>query len=346
MGSCDSLRAMATKAQSTRSELRRMIDGFMVSQALHLLAALGIPDRLAGGPRSSEELAAQVGATPEPLYRVMRAAAALGVLEELPDRGFQLTELGEGLRSDVPGSLAGYAALVGRPYQWTAWGRLVDGVRSGDQPFLLEHGTDTWSYQQAHPEETPIFNRAMNSVSGLVAESVVAAYDFSRFGTVVDVGGGGGALMVEILSRNPAVHGVLFDQPHVVAHARAYIEEAGLAGRCELVGGSFFEKVPRGGDAYVLKSILHDWGDEDVERILKTCRAAVEPAAALLIVERLIGPPNQGAVNKISDVNMFAVTGGRERTPSEWEAILRASGFELRSIVPTDSVAIIEAGVA
>jgi hypothetical protein len=341
------LPAMAVKPRSAaRWELRRLINGYQVSQALHVLAELGIPDRLADGPLSAEELATLVGASDEPLYRLLRAVAAIGVLEELPGRRFRLTELGEGLRSDVPGSLAGWAAFIGRRSDWTGWARLIDGVRSGDFPFQLEHGTDPWSYRRAHPDEVPIFNRAMNSMSSQMAESVVAAYDFSRFGTVVDVGGGGGALIVEILSRNPAVRGVLFDEPHVVADARSYIEQAGLAGRCELVGGSFFETVPGGADAYLLKSVLHDWYDEDAERILKVCRAAMRPDALLLIVERLIGPPNEGAVAKLSDLMMLVAAGGRERTADEWETVLRASGFELRSIVPTDDVAVIEAGMA
>jgi SAM-dependent methyltransferase len=336
---------MPTEAYAaTRSKLHRLINGYQVSQALHVLTALGIPDRLADGPRSSQELAAVVGARESALYRLLRAVAAIGVLEELPGRRFMLTELGEGLRSGVPGSLADWAAFIGRRYCWAAWSRLIDGVRTGGHAFRLEHGTDPWTYRQLHPEEVPIFNRAMNSLSRQVVDSLVAAYDFSRFQTVVDVGGGGGALVAAILGQFPGVRAVLFDLPHVVADARGFIEKAGIAGRCELVGGSFFERVPSGGDAYLLKSVLHDWYDEDVERILKVCHAAMRPGAVLLVLERLLAPPNEGAEGKFSDLNMLVAPGGRERTREEWDAVLRAGGFKLQGVTPVYSFAVLEAG--
>jgi O-methyltransferase domain/Dimerisation domain len=327
----------------TRSELHRLIDGYQVSQALHVLTVLGIPDRLADGPCSSQDLAVAVGATDGPLYRLLRAVAAIGILEELPQRRFALTELGDGLRSDVPGSLAGWAAFVGREYYWAAWSRLIDGVRTGGHAFRLEHGTDPWSYRQTHPEEIPIFHRAMNSVSGQVADSLASAYDFSRFRTIVDVGGGGGALIAAILGRHPGVRAVLFDLPQMVADARPFIEQAGFAARCELVGGSFFDCVPSGGDAYLLKSVLHDWYDADVKRILDVCHAAMRPNAVLLVIERLLAPPNEGAAGKFSDLNMLVAAGGCERTADEWEAVLHAGGFSRRGITLVPGSAVIEA---
>jgi O-methyltransferase domain/Dimerisation domain len=329
--------------QPARSELHRLLNGYQVSQALHVLAVLGIPDRLAGGPCSSQDLAAVVGAADEPLYRLLRAVAAIGVLEELPERRFALTEVGEGLRSDVSGSLAGWAAFVGREYYWAAWSRLIDGVRTGGHAFRLEHGTDPWTYRQTHPEEIPIFHRAMNSVSGQVADSLAAAYDFSRFRSVVDVGGGGGALIAAILGRHPGVRAVLFDLPRMVADARLFIEAAGFGARCELVGGNFFDGVPSGGDAYVLKSVLHDWYDADVKRILDVCHAAMRPDAVLLVIERLLEPPNEGADGKFSDLNMLVAAGGCERTTEEWEAVLRAGGFGRRGITLVHGSAVIEA---
>ena len=328
---------------AARAELHRLVNGYQVSQALHVLTGLGIPDRLADGPCSSQDLAALVGASDGPLYRLLRAVAAIGVLEELPGRHFALTEPGEGLRSDVSASLAGWAAFVGRGYYWAAWSRLIDGVRTGGHAFRLEHGTDPWSYRQTHPEEIQIFNRAMNSVSGQVADSVAATYDFSKFRTIVDVGGGGGALIAAILDRHPSVRAVLFDLPHVVAEARSFIEHAGFAARCELVGGSFFESVPADGNAYLLKSVLHDWYDADVKRILEVCHAATPPDAVLLVIERLLAPPNDGPEGKFADLNMLVAAGGCERTTEEWEAILHASRFSWRGVTLVNDSAVIEA---
>jgi hypothetical protein len=317
---------------SSRFELRRLINGYQVTQALHVVAALGVCDRLATGARSTRELSESLGASEEPLYRLLRAVATLGVLEELPERCFQLTELGQGLRSDVPGSLAGWASFVGRRYHWLAWSRLIDGVMTGGHAFRLEHGTDAWTYRRDHPEEAVIFNAAMNSASSLIADSVAGGYDFSSLQTVVDVGGGGGVLIAAILLRYPHLHGVLYDLPHVVADSAAFIERAGLAGRCDLVGGSFFESVPKGGDAYLLKSVLHDWYDEDATRILRSCRAAMRPDAKLLVVERVLGEPNEDRDTKFADLNMMVGAGGKERSAEDWEAVLRAGGFELIGI--------------
>jgi hypothetical protein len=183
----------------------------------------------------------------------------------------------------------------------------------------------------------------MNSVSGQVADSLAAAYDFSQFGTIVDVGGGGGALLAAILGRHPGVRAVLFDLPHMVADARLFIEEAGFGARCELVGGSFFDCVPSGGDAYLLKSVLHDWYDADVKRILDVCHAAMRPDAVLLVIERLLASPNEGDEGKFSDLNMLVATGGCERTTEEWEAVLRSGGFGRRGITLVHGSAVIEA---
>jgi predicted O-methyltransferase YrrM len=183
----------------------------------------------------------------------------------------------------------------------------------------------------------------MNCISGQVVEALAAAYDFSQFRTIVDVGGGGGALVAAILARHPGVRAVLFDLPHVVADARGFIKQAGFAARCELVGGSFFDTVPAGGDAYLLKYVLHDWYDTDVKRILQVCHAAMRPDAVLLVIERLLAPPNEGAEGKFGDLNMLVAAGGCERTTEEWEATLRAGGFGRRGITLVGGSALIEA---
>lgn len=282
------------------------------------------------------------------MYRLLRVLAAAGILEEQPGRLFRLTGLGRGLRSDVPESLAGWVRFVGRPYEWAAWTRLPEAVRTGGHAFLIEHGADVWTYRGARPDEAVIFNRAMNSASGRMAEHVVAAHDFSRYRVVVDVGGGGGRLIAAILARNPDTRGILFDVPHIVAESRPYIEASGLAGRCELIGGSFFESasIPRGGDAYVLKSIIHDWHDDDSLKILAACRAAMETSARLLLVERLIAGPNEGLEAKLSDLNMFVTAGGQERAADEFRELLNRASFQMLNIVPAGVTNVIEAAPA
>jgi O-methyltransferase/methyltransferase family protein len=312
--------------------LLALVNGYQASQALHVAVRLGVPDRLADGPRAVEELA--VDADPDALRRLLRALAALGVLRE-DDGRYALTDLGEGLRSDVPGSLAGWAAFVGRPYHWSAWASLEHSVRTGENAFRAVHGTDVWAYRRAHPEEAEIFDRAMTSLTAQVDAAVAAAHDFGRYGTVVDVGGGHGGLLAALLARHPGVRGVVFDQPEVVAGLEP---PAG----CTVVGGSFFEAVPPGGDAYVLKSVLHDWEDADAVRILRACHAAGAPV--VLVVERDLAANPRAA---LSDLNMLVSPGGRERTLAEYAALLEAGGFRLvGSAVTAPGFAVIEAARA
>jgi hypothetical protein len=302
---------------------------------LHAIVSLGVPDALAKGQRSVEDLAKETGSDAGALYRVLRALAASGVLDEQPGRVFALTPLGDGLRSDSPMSLEGWAALIGRPYHWEAWAHLVDSVRTGENAFRAVHGTDVWTYRSTRAEELAIFNRAMASLSGTAAEAVVDAYDFGRFGRIVDVGGAQGTLLAAILARNPQAQGVLFDQPNVVAGAEQLLDAAGVGARCKVVGGSFFEAVPAGADAYLLKSVLHDWTDAEATEILRTCLRTMGAGAVLLIVEPVVGAPNEGADVKFSDLNMLVGPGGQERTREEWESLLAGAGLTLQGVTPT-----------
>lgn len=297
--------------------LRRLINGFQVTQAIHVATVLGLADLLAGGPRSSDDLAAATKTHPDALYRLLRALASIGVFREEDGRQFALTDLGAGLRSDAPDSLAGWAAFVGEPYYWQAWGALLHSVRTGENAFRHVHGTDAWTFRARDPERSARFDRAMTALARQVAVAVLAAYDFGRFATIVDVGGGNGTFLAAILTQHPTTRGVLFDQSHVVAGAGSILTAAGVAERCEVVGGSFFEAVPDGGDAYVLKAILHDWEDEACVRILQTCRRAMANGAALLVVEQELGPPNAEPASKFMDLNMLVAPGGRERTSEE-----------------------------
>jgi hypothetical protein len=308
--------------------LRRLTNGYQVTQAIHVAATLGIADLLRNGPRDSDALARQTASHAPSLQRVLRALASVGVLQEDDDGRFALTAIGECLRSDAAEPVGAWAAFVGRPYHWQAWGALLHGVRSGERPFDSVHGTDAWDYRAGHPEEGAIFDAAMTDIMRRANAHLMAAYEFGRFGTVVDVGGGRGAFLGAVLETNPQMRGILLDQPHVV-------EGAVVNERCEVVGGSFFDAVPEGADAYLLKAVLHDWEDDDALAILARCRAAIPDHGALLVVERDLGEPNDNADAKFSDLNMLVGLGGRERTRDEFARLFARGGFALERTTPT-----------
>lgn len=317
--------------------LRNLVNGYQATQALHTAAKLGIADLLGDDSLTSNELAEAVGAHPEALYRLLRAVAALGVLREEPDRRFALTEFGAGLRTDHPQSIAGWASFVGAPSHWRAWDDLLYSVRTGENAFRHVNGADPWTYRREHPETSADFDRAMTSLSLQVVDAVLAVYDFGRFNAIVDVGGGNGALLGAMLGRHPGTRGILFDQPHVAAGAEPLLRDAGVADRIQVVGGSFFDSVPAGGDAYVLKSILHDWNDDRCVQILRVCRKAMSPSAALIVIERDLGGPNEAPAAKLSDLNMLVGPGGQERSPQHYADLFEQSGFRSTRVVPTAS---------
>jgi hypothetical protein len=321
--------------ESPAAALTRLVNGYQISHALHAAAALGIADLLAVGTDSVIDLATATGTRPDPLYRLLRALAAAGVFMELRDRRFTLTAMGECLRSDAPDPVAPWAMHAGQAYVHRAWEALPHSLRTGETAFRHAHGVDVWDYRARHPEQSAIFDRAMSGISRRVAEAVVNTCDFGSFRHVVDVGGGEGALLATILAAHPGACGVLFDLPHVVARAAPVLDAAGVAARCDIVAGDFFTSVPQGGDAYVLKGILHDWDDTAATTILRACRRAVGPGGALLVIERLIAPPNQGADAKFSDLNMLVLPGGRERTLHEFASLFLASGFRLIDVGAT-----------
>jgi hypothetical protein len=327
------------------AQLQRLAEGYRLSQAIYVAATLGIADLLADGPRSSDDLAAETGADPQALYRLLRALAAVAIFREEDGRRFAVTEFGDALRSDAPDGIAGWAAFVGRPSHWQAWGDLLHSVRTGENAFRHVHGTDVWSHRAERPEESAVFDRAMQALTRSSNRGLVDAFDFGRFGTIVDVGGGNGTLLSLLLARYPSLEGILFDQPHVVAGAGQVLEAAGVAGRCRVIGGSFFDGIPRGGDAYLLKAIIHDWQDDEAIAILGGCRSVVPEDGALLVIERVVGPPNTDPAAKLSDLNMLVAAGGRERTAEEFESLLAAAGFELTGVTPTPAgLSVIEGG--
>jgi hypothetical protein len=274
-------------------ELMRLINGYQVSQALHVAATLGIADQLKDGPKSYDAVAKACEAHPPSLYRLLRALAAVGVFHESENKQFSLTPLGFSLTSDAPSSTRNYARWIGQRGQWGSWGNLLHSINSGEGALGFTYGTDAWTYRMQHPDEQAVFDSAMTGNSRTEAQAVLEAYDFSRFGCVVDVGGGRGLLLKTILLASPGPRGILFDQPQVIASADEALISTELRRRCQLIAGSFFETVPAGGDVYIMKVILHDWDDRTSINILQTCRRAMSPTATLVVVERVIGPPNE-----------------------------------------------------
>jgi DNA-binding transcriptional ArsR family regulator len=328
------------------ADLLRLVDGFRVTQTIYAGVELGLPDLLADGERTADDLADASGADPSTLYRLLRALASLGIVHEGNERRFSLTDLGRPLRSDVPGSLRGWVRLQGRDYLWRSWGNLANAVREGRNSFRMVHGTDIWEWRAEHADESAIFDEAMRSMTIGANASILDAYDFGRFGTIVDVAGGNGTLIAAVLAAHPASRGILFDQEHVVSGAEPILRAAGVLDRCEIVAGSFFESVPEGADAYVLKWIIHDWENEESVAILRTCRAAMGTDAVVLLIERDLGRPNEDPVAKLADLNMLVMPGGRERTLDEYAALFGAADLRLVAAHPTTSgYLVIEAGI-
>ena len=324
-------------ATDSSIELMHLINGYQVSQALQVAATLGVADQLKDGPKYYDAVARACGAPPTSLYRLLCALAAVGVFHETGNKEFSLTPLGVCLTSDAPGSTRNYARWIGTPGQWRPWGNLLHSIKSGESAVRFTFGTDAWTYRMQHPEEQAVFDSAMSGNSRSEAQAVLEAYDFSQFGCVADVGGGQGLLLKAILLACPATRGILFDQPQVIASADQMLASAGLAQRCQIVAGSFFESVPENGDVYVMKVILHDWDDRTSIDILRTCRRAMLPMATLVVIERVVGPPNEIPEGKFSDLNMMVQYGALERTRQEFHDLLKRGGFEITEVVPTRS---------
>jgi hypothetical protein len=326
-----------------RLTLLGLINGFQITQAIRVAATLRIADHLKEGARSAGELAALTKSHPDSLYRLLRALAAVGVFREGEGRTFTLTPTGDCLRADSATPLGAWAEVVGSPYFWQAWGHLLHSVQTGENAFQDLNGKDVWQFRAEYPEYGATFDRAMTQLSRGSAEAVIRAYDFSSFHHIVDIGGGQGLMLAAILRAHPHTRGTLFDQPDVVARAKAVLSERGVIERCEVVGGSFFERVPEGADAYLMRAVIHDWEDDEAIAILKVCRRAMRESAKLLLIERLVAPPNEMPATKFSDLNMLVSPGGRERTREEFSDLFAKSGFELTLVCPAGTHNVSEA---
>lgn len=314
------------------SELQGIAQAYRQSRALTVAAELGIADLLRDGPRGIDDLAAATSTHAPTLYRLLRALASIGVFHEDNARRFSLTAMGEYLRCDHPMSVAHVSRMFGAEYQLRAWGALMESVRTGENAAKLALGMSVWDYRREHAEQGEIFDAAMRTLSRSSAAAEIAAHDFSRYNTIVDVGGGTGAMLAAILAAHAKVRGILLDQPHVVAHAGPVLDEAGVRERVSVEPGSIFADVPSGADAYVLRRILHDWPDAECTEILQHCREAMSDDARLIVIDCVVGPPNEDAAAKFLDLMMLVSAGGRERTEPEWNALLAAGGFKLLNV--------------
>lgn len=324
--------------------MRDLLTGYRTTQMIIVAAKAGVADALVDGPRSAEELAAAAHVNAQSLYRVLRGLATFGIFKQGPDGRFELTPLAEHLRSDAPGSLHSVALIYSEAWWWDAWGNMFDAVKTGKTAFNTVHGEDVFDYLNRHPQAGARFNAHMVSVTDAAARFIVAAYDFASARRLIDVAGGHGALLCEILKAHPGISGAVFDRAAVVAGAPPRFEQAGMADRCSFVAGDFFDSVPSGFDTYLLKSIIHDWDDARALKILRNCRRAMAHDAKLLLVEHIIPENNDRTAGKIWDMTMLVITGGLERTQAEHEALLRAAGFRISAIAPTASGAsVIEA---
>lgn len=312
-----------------------LIVGFMTTPAVAVAARLGLADLIAVAPRTAEELARETKTHVPSLRRLLRFLASVGVFAEDASGKYRQTALSRTLCKEAPRSLRGFAIMAGSDFNWRPWGDLLETVVTGKPAFDSVHGANIVDYLLAHAEDAEIMNAAMTSLSSVELSEILAAYDFSRFKRIVDVGGGHGLLLRGILSANPQLCGVLADQPSVVASATT-MRSGAIADRCEVVGIDFFQEVPRGSDAYVAKSVIHDWNDRDAVRILKNCRRAISRDGTMLLIERILKPSNQPDPAKFVDLQMLVLApGGRERTEAEFRALLGEAGFSLTRVIPT-----------
>ena len=325
-----------TNEQPAQVQMLQIISGFWISRAVYVIAKLGIPDLLKSGPKTAEELASATSTHAPSLHRILRALASVGVLTSAEDRRFALTPLSETLVTDAPGSLRWFAVSELGQEHYPAWGNLMHSVKTGEIAFDDFFGMDVWKHFQQNPEDAAIFNDSMSGMTAAANEAITSLYDFSGFNKLVDVGGGHGGLITSLLKSNPQLKGILFDAPEVIEGARAKIEAAGLAQRCEIVAGDFFKSVPAGGDAYVMKWIIHDWDDERAVTILKNCRNQIQANGRIILVDSVVPETDEPHFSKFIDLNMLVMTGGKERTAKEFEELLGAAGFKLLRVIPTD----------
>lgn len=327
------------------SGILQIVNGAYVAGAVSCLAQLGIPDLLENGAKSADELAVQTGTQPNALYRLMRATACVGVLAEGSDKKFSQTPMSAVLCTNAHPSLRGLAIMTGREWHQRGWSRLEYCVRTGKQALDEIYGMNIFEYLKHNPEESRIFDNAMTGLSSIDGPAVADAYNFAGVQSIVDVAGGHGRLLATLLARNPHLKGTLYEVPHVLEGAKTGALKPYMD-RCTLASGDMFSSVPAGGDAYIMKHIVHDWPDDACVKLLKACRQGVNPGGKLLVVDCVIQPGNSFSPGKFLDLQMLIFPSGRERTELEFSKLLEASGWKLSRIIPTAAGDSIVEGVA
>jgi hypothetical protein len=337
-------RESGAEALPLYAQLVQMGTAYWASRVVYAAAKLGVADHLAGGPKSAAELAGPTGTHEPSLHRLMRTLASLGLMSEDSNRRFALTPLGEALKTGAPGSARATILALAGDWWWRGWEEIVYCLQTGKTGMEKASGMTIFEYLGKHPQEASYFNEAMIGFHGGEYAAVAAAYDFSTFETVVDVGGGTGSLLAAILKRHTGPRGVLYDLPHVVGEAAALIQTQGLADRATVEAGNFFEGVPAGGEEYLLSHVIHDWNEDQCVTIFSKCRRAMKPNGRLLIVETVLPAGDNPHPGKLLDMAMLVIPGGQERTDQEYGSLLGKAGFRLTRVVSTPSpVSVVEA---
>jgi hypothetical protein len=325
-------------------EMIRMGTAYWLSTLVYTAAKVGLADHLAEGPKSAADLAGATGMNPRALHRFMRTLASFGVLMQNGDDTFALTELGATLGKDAPGAARSTVLTMAGPWAWQSFGEFEYSLATGKPAMDKVFGMNIFDYLAQHPDEAARFSESMVGIHGGEPPTVADAYDFSKFDTIVDVGGATGNMLAHILAKYPQPKGILFDRPHVVTEAPALLESRGVADRVTIVHGSFFQSVPEGGDAYILSHIIHDWTEAQCHTILGNCRKAMKKGAKLLIVEFVLPEGNTPHFGKLTDMVMLTLPGGEERTANEYRTLLDDAGYTMTRVVATASdVSIVEA---
>jgi hypothetical protein len=322
---------------SAEHALIQLLTGAWAMQAVAAACKLDIPDLLADGAKSADEVAAKASTDAGATYRLMRGLASLGVLERRGDGRFTNTAIGDKLRENAPGGLKDMFKGETDHVHWQSWERVVDAVKTGLPRPKEVFGLPAFGYYEKHVDEGEQFGRAMQNVSNFAAAAVLEAYDFSSVRTIMDVGGGNGSMALLILRHHPEMKGKVCDLPYIESQAKQGIHAAGAGHRCEFHPTDFFKSVPKGADLQVLKFILHDWNDEECVQILRNCREALVPGGKVLLVEMLVPEEIRPDFVMLMDLNMLVMTGGRERTAKEFEKVLNDAGFEMTRVIPTKS---------
>ena len=324
-------------AQQETEQLTRIMTSAALIRAVSAIAELGVADLIQSGQAQPVEHLANATKTHEPsLYRILRFMAGHGLFKETGNRRFDHTPLSTALRTDTPGSYRDAARLF-YPVS-AAWDGLHHSLQTGEPGFNKVFGAPIFEYIPTHPELGPVFDAGMTSMNFYETDAMLDAYDFTGISVLADIGGGNGSLISAVLARYPNMTGILFDLGHVAGRAKENLKAAGLAGRCNVIEGSFFETIPAGADAYLLRHIIHDWTDEQCIQILGHCRKVIPSAGKLLIVGCVVPAGNAPSLSKNMDITMLTFTGGQERTEAQFRSLLKASGFELISITPTTSI--------